>query len=127
MTGVAFVTVCCDTVPAHAALQGGKELGLGVSRMRAVVYGEVAKVTERSYTSQGQRKTVFDAYVGEAPYYDKITGPMELAPKVGDRVEFVANIRVKSGTSSKTGNAYAFLDVWVIEDARISQKPVAVA
>jgi hypothetical protein len=88
-----------------------------VLAMRAIISGSVAKVTERSYSSKDGQKIVADVFIGEAPYYDKVSMPLELATDLAPGVEatFVANIKAKSVVSTRNGERYTFLDVWCVE------------
>lgn len=91
--------------------------------MRVIIEGQAAAVEVREYQSNGQTKSVADVHVGKAPYFDKVSMPLDLAPQVGDKVAYLANVRVKSGNSKRTGEPYAFLDVWCVERLD-AQKPL---
>lgn len=83
--------------------------------MRAIIGGTVSEVTERAYVSQGERRVVADVYVGSGRFFDKVSMPVELAPAVGEDVQYLANIKAKSVVSSKSGERYTFLDIWCVE------------
>jgi hypothetical protein len=83
--------------------------------MRVVVFGTAASVTPRTYTSKGEQFTVADVHIGTAPYFDKVSMPLDLAPNVGDYVEYLANIKAKTVTGKRDGQSYTFLDVWAVE------------
>jgi hypothetical protein len=83
--------------------------------MRAIIGGTVSEVTERSYTSNGQKQTVADVYIGSGRFFDKVSMPLDLVPTVGEDVQYLANIKAKSVVSSKSGERYTFLDIWCVE------------
>lgn len=81
--------------------------------MRVLVYGNVVDVEVRKYTgADGEVRSVFDAYLAsDNPRYgaSRISGPADLAPDKGERVEYVASVSAKSG---KRG---PWLSVWCVE------------
>lgn len=83
--------------------------------MRALIGGTVSEVKERRYRSEGVEKVVADVYVGQGRFFDKVSMPVELAPEVGDDVQYLANIKAKSVVSTRNGERFTFLDVWCIE------------
>lgn len=92
--------------------------------MRAIIGGTVSEVTERSYTGQSGKVVVADVYIGSGRFFDKVSMPLDLAPAVGEDVQYLANIKAKSVVSSKTGERYTFLDVWCVQRV---EEPVQLA
>lgn len=91
--------------------------------MRVVIGGSVAKVTERTYKSNGEDRVVVDAYIGDAPYFDKVTMPVSIAPTVGETVQYLAQVKAKSVVASRTGERHTFLDVWCVEKLEPAAAP----
>lgn len=83
--------------------------------MRVHVIGEVVDVELRSYTSaSGEVVSTFDAWLAsDSPRFgpSRISGPANIAPKVGDFVDYVAVASAKT----KTGRTGAYLSVWCVE------------
>lgn len=82
--------------------------------MVTVVIGEVVDVEVRDYVrADGTAASAFDAFLKpDNPRYgaDRISGPGEIAPKVGEKVSYKASIRAKQ---SKSGTPY--LSIWCFE------------
>lgn len=79
--------------------------------MRATVTGKVVSVEERSYTDRnGVTQHGFDAYMAaDDPKYapDRISGPMDLMPKVGAQVSFICQFRAMQGKRGPWLSVYA--------------------
>jgi hypothetical protein len=86
--------------------------------MRFHVKGPVVDVEHREYVNgAGEVVRTFDAWIGsDNPKYgaDRISGPGEAAPMMGDYVDLVVNVTAKEG---KRG---PYLAVWVIADASLA-------
>jgi hypothetical protein len=97
--------------------------------MRAIISGSIAKITERSYNSEQGTQIVADVFIGDAPYFDKVTMPSDLATGLvlGQEASFVANVKAKSVVSKKNGERYTFLDVWCVEQVTADVAPLRVA
>lgn len=84
--------------------------------MRVIVHGRVLEVENREFTDKsGEIKTTFDAWLQPgSPRFgpDRISGPVELRPKVGDVATYLASVTARSGRNG------AWLSVWCVERAQ---------
>lgn len=80
--------------------------------MQGIVSGKVLEVERRQYSGRDGVVQVFDAYLAPSnPRYgaDRISGPAELVPEVGDLVAYRANIQARVSANGP------WLSVFVVE------------
>ena len=83
--------------------------------MRVQVQGKVVEVERRSWTdAEGNVVQAFDAFLAsDNPRYgaDRISGPANLIPEVGEQAAFWALV------SARTGKRGPWLSIWCVERA----------
>lgn len=81
--------------------------------MRVEIVGKVVDVEVRTFVdANGQARESFDAFLAaDNPRYgaDRISGPAELAPAVGQDVRYRASVRARNGARGP------WLSVWCVE------------
>lgn len=90
--------------------------------MNVEITGKVVDVERRTYvTAEGEARETFDAFLqADNPRYgaDRVSGPVDLAPAVGQEVRYRASVRARAGARGP------WLSVWCVEALH---KPVAKA
>ncbi|MGV1037949.1 MAG: hypothetical protein ACOYD0_13125 [Candidatus Nanopelagicales bacterium] len=82
--------------------------------MRVIIAGTVVQVEDKTFTSKetGEIVATFDAYLAASdPRYgaDRISGPADLKPAVGERVAYLSMVKAQNGRRGP------WLSVWCFE------------
>lgn len=101
----------------------GPDMPTKGQNMRAVVTGRVVHVEDKAFTNNdGDVRQVFDAFLKASdPRYaaDRISGPADLAPVVGEDVAYLCSF------SAKAGRRGPWLSVWAVEALDPSTMPAS--